>query len=117
MQRLSNSPYRVRRLVPGSGSLPFTIDDSTVTTITGRTLQQLFQGGRLFHADYRDQTGLSPTFGRYTASSDACFYIDAESGNFLPLVIRTNVGSNLIYTPLDGPGEWLLVKILVNVCQ
>lgn len=33
----------------------------------------------------------------------------------MPLAIRTNVGSNLIYTPLDTPSEWLLAKIMHNV--
>ena len=118
MQRLSNSPYRVRRLDPGSKNpLPFAVDDTTAMAISGTSLQQLFQDGRLFYADYRDQQGLTPTFGRYTANTDAYFYIDSgRSGDFLPLAIRTNNGANsLIYTPLDGPGEWLLAKMMVNV--
>lgn len=36
-------------------------------------------------------------------------------GKFLPLAIRTNVGANLIYTPLDTPSEWLLAKMMHNV--
>jgi hypothetical protein len=36
-------------------------------------------------------------------------------GKFLPLAIRTSVGANLIYTPLDSPNDWLLAKIMYNV--
>ncbi|KAK0643291.1 lipoxygenase [Cercophora newfieldiana] len=115
MQRLSNSPYRVRRLIPKSDTLPFPVDAKATKAVCGRSLQQLFNDGRLFHADYRDQQGLALTPGQYTASTDAYFCIDSRSGDFLPLAIRTNAGANLTYTPLDSPQEWLLAKIMVNV--
>ncbi len=115
MQRLSSSPYQILRLHPGSDTLPFTIADATAKSLSGKTLKQLFQDGRIFYADYRDQQDLIPNAGRYTANSDAYFYIHPKSGDFLPLAIRTNVGANLTYTPLDGPGEWLLAKMMVNV--
>ena len=114
MERLSLSPYQVRRLNPSSDSLQFSVDDDLATDITGMTVQQLFQAGRLFYADYRDQHELTPT-ERYAAACDAFFYIDPSSGDFLPLAIRTNVGSNLIYTPRDDPADWLLAKIMYNV--
>jgi hypothetical protein len=57
---------------------------------------------------------LTPT-ERYSAACDAFFYIDPTSEDFLPLAIRTNVGSNLIYTPMDEPADWLLAKIMYNV--
>jgi arachidonate 15-lipoxygenase (second type)/8-lipoxygenase (S-type) len=114
MQRLSSSPYQVRRLIPNSDAIPFTISNSTVSQISGLNLQQLFQQGRLFYIDYRDQANLTST-GRYAAACDAYFYIDTNSGNFLPLAIRTNVGANLIYTPLDKPNDWLLAKMMFNV--
>lgn len=114
MERLSNSPYQVRRLDPSSDTLAFTIDDSTSTKTAGTTLQNLFQSGRLFYADYRDQKNL-PTTTRYGAACDAYFFIDPSSGDFLPLAIRTNVGSNLIYTPQDSKNDWLLAKIMLNV--
>ncbi|KAJ9616659.1 hypothetical protein H2200_000378 [Cladophialophora chaetospira] len=114
MERLSLSPYQVRRLNPSSDTLQFTIDDATAMNITGMTVQQLFEGGRLFYADYRDQKNLTPT-ERYSAAVDAFFYIDQRLGEFLPLAIRTNVGSNLIYTPRDEPADWLLAKIMYNV--
>lgn len=114
MERLSFSPYQVKRLNPSSDTLQFNIDDGLATNITNMTLQQLFEGGRLFYADYRDQKNLTPT-DRYAAACDAFFYIDATSGEFLPLAIRTNVGSNLIYTPKDEPEDWLLAKMMYNV--
>ena len=114
MERLSNSPYQVQRLNPSSDSLQFTIDDDVAMNITGMTLQELLEAGRLFYADYRDQQTLTPT-AQYSAACDAFFYINQTSGDFLPLAIRTNVGSNLVYTPNDEPNDWLLAKIMYNV--
>ncbi|EOO04024.1 putative manganese lipoxygenase protein [Phaeoacremonium minimum UCRPA7] len=114
MQRLSNSPYQIRRLRKGSDELEFTIDTTTASEISGMSLEKLLEEGRLFYADYRDQIGLEST-GRFAALCDAYFYIDATSGDFLPLAIRTNVGSNLVYTPLDSPNDWLLAKMMYNV--
>jgi len=115
MERLSISPYQVRRLNPSSDSLAFTIDDPTSQSVAGSTLQELFQAGRLFYADYRDQAKLTLNAGVYSAACDAYFYISEESGDFLPLAIRTNVGSNLIYTPADSPNDWLLAKMMYSV--
>ncbi|KAM7202640.1 Lipoxygenase [Naviculisporaceae sp. PSN 640] len=117
MQRLANSPYQIRRLKPdgNSDTLQFTIPDHVAKAITGTTLNTLFHEGRLFYADYRDQGKLSRISGRYSAACDAYFYIHPQSGDFLPLAIRTNVGANLIYTPLDSPGDWLLAKIMYSV--
>lgn len=114
MERLSLSPYQVKRLNPASDTLQFTIDDATAMNVTGMTLEQLFSQGRLFYADYRDQKELTPT-SRFSAACDAFFYIDQKSDEFLPLAIRTNVGSNLIYTPADSANDWLLAKIMYNV--
>lgn len=114
MERLSLSPYQVRRLNPASDELQFSVDDAVAQNITGSTLQQLFSDGRLFYADYRDQKDLTRT-ERFAAACDAYFYIDKTSEDFLPLAIRTNVGSNLIYTPNDEPNDWLLAKIMYNV--
>ncbi|KAK0619181.1 lipoxygenase [Immersiella caudata] len=115
MQRLSNSPYQIRRLGPELNALPFDVDPEATLHVCGGSLEQLFQDGRLFYADYRDQQGLELNKGRYAANCDAYFCIDSRFGDFLPLAIRTNVGANLIYTPLDGPGEWLLAKMMLNV--
>lgn len=92
------------------------IDDSIAKRISGSTLNQLFQDGRLFYADYRDQANLTAT-SRYSSACDGYFYINSTSGDFLPLAIRTNVGDSLIYTPLDDPNDWLLAKVMFNVCD
>ena len=114
MERLSLSPYQVRRLDPSADELAFQIDNSTAMNVSGMTLQQLFQTGRLFYADYRDQKNLTRT-ARYSGACDAYFYIDKSSRDFLPLAIRTNVGAEVVYTPADSADDWLLAKIMYNV--
>ena len=114
MERLSTSPYQVRRLNPSSDSLNFQVSEAIAQNVSGSTLQQLFSAGRLFYADYRDQGSLTSN-GKFSAACDAYFYIDQSSGDFLPLAIRTNVGSNLIYTPADTAEDWLLAKMMYNV--
>ncbi|KAI4722833.1 Lipoxygenase [Aureobasidium sp. EXF-10727] len=118
MERLSLSPYQIRRLNSSKDTLNFKVDDKISKNITGMTLQQLLTSGRLFYADYRDQAKLaSTTEARYSAAVDAYFYINQTSGDFLPLAIRTNQGASLIYTPADSPNDWLLAKIMYNVCD
>ncbi|KAH8883024.1 Lipoxygenase [Thozetella sp. PMI_491] len=114
MERLANSPYNVRRLYPSNDTLQFQVEDVVALQVANMTLQQLFQSGRLFYTDYRPHKDLVRT-PRYAAACDAYFFIHPKSGHFLPLAIRTNVGSSLIYTPLDSPNEWLLAKIMHNV--
>ncbi|KAF3763817.1 manganese lipoxygenase [Cryphonectria parasitica EP155] len=113
MERLANSPFAVRRLNPSSDSLPFQVEDSIAQNVSGLTLESLFSAGRLFYVDHTD-IGTLPTNGRYTAATDAYFVIDATSGDFLPLAIRTGVGADLIYTPTDKADDWLLAKIMFN---
>lgn len=109
MERLSNSPYAIRRLDPTSESLPFEVADSTAEKIaSGMTLQNLLVSGRLFYANYSSQANLTSNAGFYAAACDAYFFIDEASDFFLPLAIRTNVGANLIYTPEDDANDWLL---------
>lgn len=43
---------------------------------------------------------------RYGAASSAYFFIHPESGDFLPLAIRTNAGSDLVYSPLDEANDF-----------
>jgi len=117
MERLSLSPYQVRRL-NSSSTLNFKVDDATTKKITGMTQQQLLTSGRLFYSDYRDQAKLEATTkARYSAAVDAYFYINQTSGNFLPLAIRTNQGASVIYTPADSANDWMLAKIMYNVCD
>lgn len=115
MERLSNSPYQVQRLNPQTDSLNFQVGNSITKKLTTMTQQQLFDAGRLFYADYRDQSVLSPTPGHHAAACDAFFYIHPTTSAFLPLAIRTNIGANLIYTPADTPQDWTLAKMMYNV--
>ncbi|KAK6349928.1 hypothetical protein TWF696_006187 [Orbilia brochopaga] len=115
MERLSFDPYAVRRLFPDKDQLPFAVDDVIVQDVTGaESLQKLFESGFLFYADHRDQGSLEHT-EHFAAACDAYFFISESSKNFLPLAIRTNVGSNLIYTPHDEDNDWLLAKMMFNV--
>jgi hypothetical protein len=118
MERLSFSPYQVRRLNPSAGdTLPFPVVTSNLnlTAAGGMTLQQLFDAGRLFYSDYRDQKNLTST-GRYAGACDAYFYIDPKTDEFLPLAIRTNSGStSVVYTSQDSASDWLLAKMMYNV--
>ena len=52
--------------------------------------------------------------GRYSAACSAYFYLHPTSEEFLPLAIKTNVGANLTYTPLDQLNDWLLAKMMYN---
>jgi hypothetical protein len=113
MERLANSAFSVRRL-PKASKLPFQVDSASVRKITGSSAQQLLKDGRLFYADHRAQADFPKTTNKFAAASDAYFYI-AKSGQFLPLAIRTNVGSNLVYTPADDAADWTLAKIIFNV--
>lgn len=114
MERLSNSPYAVRRLRPSVDTLAFDVDASVAEPISGSTLEGLLQAGRLFYVDHSAQGKLATTTDRYAPACDAYFYISEASGDFLPLAIRTGVGANLIYTPQDDAADWLLAKMMFN---
>ena len=53
---------------------------------------------------------------KYGAPVSALFYLD-DKKNLLSLGIRTNVGANLTYTPLDKDNDWLLAKMMFNVAD
>jgi hypothetical protein len=112
MERLSTSPYSVKRLQP-TDSLPFTVDNAA--SISGQSLEALLAGNRLFFVDYSSFKDLPLSAGKYAAACQAYFYIHPQSGDFLPLAIKTNVGSDLTYTPEDSENDWLLAKMLFNI--
>lgn len=114
MERLSTSPYAIRRLIPGRDGMPFWVDDLVTLKVAGAPLWALLLEGRLFYADHSNQANL-PRTDRYAPACDALFFIDKTSGNFLPLAIRTGVGQSTIYTPEDSDEDWLLAKIMYNV--
>lgn len=115
MERLSANPYAVRRLHPTLDKLPFLVDPVTVRNLSGTDLRTLHEGGYLFLVDHSYQARYPVTPGRYTAACSAYFYISPFSGDFLPLAIKTNVGADLVYTPLDEQNDWLLAKAMFNV--
>lgn len=114
MERLTAGPFSTRRLHPTEDALPFVVESATVKKVTGTSLQNLHAAGRLFFADHSYQAKYAMQPGRYAAACSAFFYISPNTGDFLPLAIKTNVGSDLVYTPLDEPDDWLLAKMLFN---
>lgn len=114
MERLSVNPYAVKRVHPTAQGLPFRINDTLATKISGWTLDTLHRNGHLFVADHSYQAKYPTAEGKYTAACTAYFFIHPKSGQFLPLAIKTNVGANLVYTPLDEEGDWLLAKAMFN---
>lgn len=115
MERLSTNPYVVKRLHPKNDEIPFQVDSGTVKNLTGSDLASLHEAGRLFHADHSYQKEYVAQEGRFAAACEALFYLDKKSNQFLPLAIKTNVGSDLVYTPLDDENDWLLAKVMFNV--
>lgn len=116
MERLTSNPYVVERL-PISQQLPFVVNDSLVIKISGLSLSNLHTQGRLFYADHSYQsnsTRYPVGSGKYTSACQAYFYISPSTGDFLPLAIKPEPGSNIVYTPLDSANDWLLAKILFN---
>ncbi|KAL8784965.1 MAG: hypothetical protein Q9195_008831 [Heterodermia aff. obscurata] len=115
MERLSSNPFPIKRLNPQNDTLPFEIEDKIVQNLTTMSLASLHAAGRLFIVDHSYQANYAGIEGRFTAACTAYFFIDPVSGDLLPLAIKTNVGSDLIYTPLDADQDWLLAKIMFNV--
>ncbi|XWW99277.1 hypothetical protein V2A60_007286 [Cordyceps javanica] len=117
MERLSEHPYAVRR-VAATERLPFNVDAKVVGKLVGAgiTLHSLQASNSLFLVDhsYQKQYTLPSVVTRYPVACSAYFYIDPQTKNFLPLAIKTNSGSDLIYTPLDSPEDWLLAKMMFN---
>jgi hypothetical protein len=115
MERLSVNPYPIKRLHPTVDSLPFVMSNEIAVQLAGRSLEGLHREGRLFIVDHSYQARYPTSEGRYTAACQCYFYIHPISGDFLPLAIRTDVGSDLIYTPLDEEADWLLAKAMFNM--
>jgi hypothetical protein len=114
MERLSTNPYAIRRLHPKLDTLPFEVDDETVSVLTGSHLNNLHKDGLLFFVDHSYQKDYPTAEGKYVAGCQAYFYLDVNVDQFLPLAIKTNVGSDLIYTPMDDDNDWLLAKAMFN---
>ncbi|KAI9762126.1 MAG: hypothetical protein M4579_000606 [Chaenotheca gracillima] len=114
MERLTINPFSIKRLHPTENRYPFEVEEAVVQQLTGMSLSGLHRTGRLFLADHSYQAGLPIIPGRFTAACSAYFFIHPKTGDFLPLAIKTNVGQNLTYTPLDEANDWMLAKIMFN---
>ncbi|KAF7165183.1 hypothetical protein CNMCM5623_009449 [Aspergillus felis] len=116
MERLSINPYVVRRLHPRKDRLPFLVEDRVVQHLAaGNTLEALHRDGRLFFANHSYQAPYPKTPERWTAACTAYFFIHPRSGDFLPLAIKTNMGSDLTYTPMDETNDWLFAKMAFDM--
>lgn len=113
MERLSVNPFSTFRLHPND-TLPFTLDNVTVSKIAGASLENLHKSGRLFLASHSYQARYKLQPGRFAAACDAYFFLQPKTNDFLPLAIKTNVGSNITYTPLDDENDWLFAKLMFN---
>jgi len=117
MERLSQNSYPLYRAKSGD-ALPFDLPDALVKNITTTTLKALQSSNALFIVDHKNQKAYQKTTvapQRYGAACTAYFFIHPKSKDFLPLAIKTNEGSDLIYTPMDSPTDWLLAKMIFNV--
>jgi len=132
MERLAQNPYPLE-LVKKTAKLPFHVDEKIVKNLTGTTLDKLKISGSLFVVDRRSpgissrtshilidsldkyQEKYTLTRNKFGAFCTALFYIHPTSKEFLPLAIKTNVGSDLVYTPADTVKDWLLAKMMFNV--
>ena len=117
MERLSQNAFPLN-LVKPNDTLPFQVPDNLTSKIAGASLEAMQANGSLFVVDHSyqekyEKTKVAPA--RYGAACTAYFFIHPQSGDFLPLAIKTNVGSDLIYTPLDSANDWLLAKMMFNV--
>ncbi|KAL8733196.1 MAG: hypothetical protein Q9166_002213 [cf. Caloplaca sp. 2 TL-2023] len=115
MERLPVSPFFVILLDhKETENLPFVVDDRIVTRLNTMNLSALHSSGRLSFADESFQALYPKEPNTYAAACSAYFYIHPLSGNFLPLAIRTNVASDLVYTPADSHEDWMLAKLMFN---
>ncbi|KAF5601773.1 arachidonate 5-lipoxygenase [Fusarium pseudocircinatum] len=113
MERLSVHPESLRRVKPDE-RVALRVQDSVARKITTKTQRSLQKEGRLFIVDHSSLANLTLTKDRYAGACEALFFIHPTSGDFLPLAIRPNNGSPLVYTPLDEENDWTLAKIMLN---
>ncbi|TEA12004.1 Manganese lipoxygenase [Colletotrichum sidae] len=113
MERLSVHPESLRR-VRTDEPLALQVEDDIARKITTQTQGSLQEQGRLFIVDHSSLANLTLTTGMYAGACEALFFIHPVSGDFLPLTVRPNNGSPLVYTPLDSANDWTLAKMLLN---
>nr|QCS26860.1 putative manganese lipoxygenase [Didymosphaeria variabile] len=113
-------PYSLYKATDKDAKL-IDISDEEAKKIAGSTVAELLSANRLFAVDHTyqaDQSTYVPSQfnDKYGPPASALFYLD-DKNDLLPLGIRTNVGANLTYTPLDEGNDWLLAKIMFNVAD
>jgi hypothetical protein len=114
MERLSVHPESLRRVKPiDSVALP--AKDKIAKEITTKTQNGLQKEGRLLIVDQSSLANLTLTTGHYSGACEALFFVHSTSGGFLPLPMRPNNGSSLVYTLLDEDDDWMLAKILLSM--
>ena len=114
MERLSTKPFSIRRLHPQNDTLPFKVDDEIVMELTLMSVEELHAAGRLFLVDHSYRASYPRIPGRFAAACTAYLFVDPVSNDLLPLAIKTNVGSDMIYAPVDKDEDWLLAKNYVQ---
>ena len=116
MERLSTNPYAISRMDPKVDALPFKVDSEIVASIAaGMDLDALLDSGRLFLVDHSIQATYPTNPGRYTGACTGYFFIDPVSGDLLPLAIRIEPNSDMVYTPLDNEYDWMFAKFAFNM--
>eukprot|EP00271_Cylindrocystis_brebissonii_P004109 TRINITY_DN1554_c0_g2_i1.p1 TRINITY_DN1554_c0_g2~~TRINITY_DN1554_c0_g2_i1.p1 ORF type:complete len:590 (-),score=46.10 TRINITY_DN1554_c0_g2_i1:394-2163(-) len=94
--------------------LPFALTDTDVKGLLddGDTLADALAAGRLYISDHSDfhayflTQGIPGTSG---GAAIALFYFN--STKLMPLAIKPDVDSDLVYTPNDAPYDWMLAKM------
>lgn len=113
MERLSVQPYTIRRLHPDE-DLPFDVDEPIALKLASQSVLDLQKTGRLFYNDYSHLAKLDKN-EKYGAACEAYFFIHKDSGDFLPLAIKTNTATpSLVYTPEDDKLDWRFAKMMFN---
>ncbi|CAO1626282.1 unnamed protein product [Parajaminaea phylloscopi] len=138
-ERLSSQPFSLRRLDAKHDAVPFEVPDDVVMDLSSTFVNthDLLRAGRLFYIDYRFLTHLKLAPHRFTAATDALFFMDERrEDDLMPLAIRTHripsaneddavretvaairsllpIGDgSLIYHPRDSSAAWSLAKLI-----
>lgn len=110
-QRLvATNPLMIRRCVTLP---PFPLEAAALRRLVGRetTLEGLLAQDRLYGVDYAIYQGIPPKPGHVLSDPYALFYRN-DAGRLMPLAIQLQQqAAGPVFTPLDPPNLWLLVKM------
>lgn len=116
-QRLVGTNPLLLRRCNGRDELPkdFAVPDEVVAEIAAAPLDVLARESRLYSLDFEIFEGITPKPGCYLAAPLCLFFVDRQR-RLMPLAVqlepRDPVGP--VFTPLDAPTLWLLVKMWVQ---